>query len=398
MTILRHWTLLSLAFFALLPARAQQAPLSAGDIYKKASPAVVLIEVYGLDGKVSGAGSGFLVSGDGKIITNYHVIAHTKQATVRLANQDAYDTVQVLEIDKRKDIAILKIQAVGLPYVVLGHSAGVEVGETVFSLSNPLGDLDLQNTLSQGIVSGIRQGDGYHYFQITAPISHGSSGSPVFNASGEVIGITVATLEEGQNLNFAIPIDYANGMLLSTLQPRSLESVYEPEPVKEESAAATASPNAAPPTPDPGVAAKALVVVPQPTEELKLDAPDYLVKKVGTWTRADAEKEFGDPFARRDALAVKSTVVIGDVYRYKSPAVQYSDIELNFDRTSRTLTAAYLYPASQVSWATLEAKMGKNYKKVKMQNGRPGYMYQVGQHVLFVTVDSQDNVVNLGVW
>lgn len=74
-----------------------------------------LIETYGEDGKVSGSGSGFLVSADGQILTNFHVIAHSKRATVTLTNQDAYDSVGVLDVDKRKDIALLKIKAVNLP-------------------------------------------------------------------------------------------------------------------------------------------------------------------------------------------------------------------------------------------------------------------------------------------
>jgi S1-C subfamily serine protease len=153
------------------------------------------------------------------IVTNFHVMQHTKRATVKLANQDAYDTVEVIDVDRRKDIALIKIKAVGLPFLTLGHSEAVEVGQPVFSLSNQLGEL--QNTLSQGIVSGIRQGDGFHYFQITAPISHGSSGSPILNAAGDVIGIAVAIIEEGQNLNFAVPIDYARGMLSSPGHPSS---------------------------------------------------------------------------------------------------------------------------------------------------------------------------------
>ncbi len=212
---------------SLALGQTQPAGTTAGEIYRKASPAVVLIELYDSKGEVSKSGSGFLVSPEGAILTNYHVVAHSKQATVRLANGDAYDTLEVLDIDKRKDIALIKIKAIGLPTLTLGRSNTVEVGDTVFSLSNPLGVL--QNSLSQGIVSGIRQGDGYRYFQISAPISPGSSGGPIFNARGDVIGIAVASLQEGQNLNFAIPVDYAKGMLSSN-QPRPLASIYEPEP------------------------------------------------------------------------------------------------------------------------------------------------------------------------
>jgi serine protease Do len=196
------------------PCESQVAPpaTTVAALYKQASPSVVLIEIYDSKGEVSAKGSGFLVSPEGAILTNYHVVAHTKRATVRLANEDAYGTVEVIEIDKRKDIALIKIKGFGLPFLKLGRSQDVEVGETVYSLSNPLGVF--QNTLNEGIVSGIRPGDGYKYFQISAAISHGSSGGPIFNSKGEVIGIAVATIEEGQNLNFAVPIDYARGMVL----------------------------------------------------------------------------------------------------------------------------------------------------------------------------------------
>jgi len=93
---------------------------NAADLYKSASPSVVLIEVYNSKGEVSGKGSGFLVSAEGAILTNFHVVEHTKQATVRLANDDAYDTVEVIEVDKRKDIALIKIKGFGLPFLKLG--------------------------------------------------------------------------------------------------------------------------------------------------------------------------------------------------------------------------------------------------------------------------------------
>jgi len=107
---------------------------AAGEIYRLSGPSVVLIEMYGDDGKVSGSGSGFLVSSDGRILTNFHVIVHTKRATVKLANGDAYDSVTVLDVDKRKDIALLKIKAVNLPYLRLGHSFSAEVGDKLYTL------------------------------------------------------------------------------------------------------------------------------------------------------------------------------------------------------------------------------------------------------------------------
>ena len=234
-------SLLIFAILALtftLPNLAQTAATSAvqpsgsaGDIYKKASPAVVLIETYDEKGGVNATGSGFLIAADGRILTNFHVIHHTKRATVRLADGDAYDDVSVLDVDKRKDIALIKIKAVDMPFLLLGKSSAVDVGDAVYILGNPLGVF--QNTLSNGIVSGIRAGDGYKFFQVTAPISHGSSGGPIFNASGEVIGLAVSTVSEGQNLNFAVPTDYAKGMLNSS-QPQPLAAFYEPEEKRTE--------------------------------------------------------------------------------------------------------------------------------------------------------------------
>ena len=111
----RVWTPWSLILVCLgfgpSICKGQTASLSASDIYKEASPAVVLIQTYNLKGEVSGAGSGFLVSADGMIVTNFHVMQHTKRATVKLANQDAYDTVEVIDVDRRKDIALIKIKA-----------------------------------------------------------------------------------------------------------------------------------------------------------------------------------------------------------------------------------------------------------------------------------------------
>src|SRR5207245_8225354 len=138
--------------------------------------------------------------------------------------------------------ALIKIKAIDVPYLPLGKASSVDVGDRIFSLSTPLGLL--QNTLSEGIVSGIRLADGYRYFQVSAPISHGSSGGPILNVSGEVIGITALTIEEGQNLNFAVPIDYAKGMLTSN-QPRTLASIYEPEPPPDKPATTAAVPTPA---------------------------------------------------------------------------------------------------------------------------------------------------------
>lgn len=366
-------------FCSFLAFGQQTRPgLSASDLYKMASPSVVLIESYGEDGKVSATGSGFIIASDGLILTNFHVIAHTKKATIRLSNDDAYDYVGVLDVDKRKDIALIKIKAVNLPRLKLGRSSAAQIGDKVYALGNPLGVF--QNTLSEGIISGIRQADGYRLFQLTTPISHGSSGGPVFNTDGEVVGIVNLTVEEGQNLNFAIPIDYAAGMLDSK-EVRSLASVYEPE--------STAEPVKQSPKMEQTLAAV-------PSENLKRDAITYLSDKVGKWTKEEAEKEFGQPIDRRDGFVGAS--IVGDIYKYSSPAPGFGTIELNFDRTKKYMVAAYFYYDHVVPWSTVRGMLGHKYKRIKMPNGRPAYLYQFQQRQVCAIVDSADNIVNIGVW
>jgi len=357
---------------ALALSQSQSSSPSAGGIYKKASPAVVLIETYNEKGEVSKSGSGFLITSDGEILTNYHVIAHAKRATVRLANQDAYDTVEVLDIDKRKDIALIKIKAVSLPYLALGQSSTVEVGETVLALSNPLGVF--QNTLSQGIVSGIRQGDGYRYFQITAPISHGSSGAPIFNGNGEVIGIAVAALQEGQNLNFAIPIDYAKGMLSSN-QPRPLASVYEPEPEAAE-------------TPTTAKSADRSSV----PEEMRKSSALYLESKLKVWTVQDAGQELGEPLRHRLNYDRKGTVV-GDIYAYPDPTRLWREFELDFDSVTKKLVGVYGHPWN-MTWEQCKQSWGSDVTTTKNKDGTRVYTYR--RKRLIVWADKHGNVGSVG--
>jgi hypothetical protein len=363
-------------------SQVTQSATTAAALYKQASPSVVLIEIYDSKGEVSAKGSGFLVSPEGAILTNYHVVAHTKRATVRLANEDAYDTVEVIEIDKRKDIALIKIKGFGLPFLKLGRSQDVEVGETVYSLSNPLGVF--QNTLSEGIVSGIRPGDGYKYFQISAPISHGSSGGPIFNSKGEVIGIAVATIEEGQNLNFAVPIDYARGMVLEMGTPKPLAAIYEPEPEKPAESAATA--NAPPAAP---VASKVAI-----SEEMKKSSYWYVESKLNVWTKKEADAELGEPVRQRHAFDQKNNV-IGEIYAYNDPTKLLREIELNFDSTTQKMLAIYGYPWD-MTWAQCKGLWGDKVTTTKNADGSRFHTYK--DRNLHVLVGKDERVVNLGSW
>jgi len=287
-----------------------------------------------------------------------------------------------LEIDKRKDIALIKIKGFGLPYLKLGRSQDVEVGETVYSLSNPLGVF--QNTLSQGIVSGIRSGDGYKYFQISAPISHGSSGGPIFNSKGEVIGIATATLEEGQNLNFAVPIDYARGMVISMSSPKPLAAIYEPEPEKPAQNAATAGG-------PPMSTAPTKVVI---SEEMKKSSYWYVESKLNTWTTKEAAAELGEPIRSRHAFDARQNI-IGEVYAYNDPTKLLREIELNFDSKTQKLIAIYGYPWD-FTWTQCKTLWGNNVRTTKNPDGSRFHSYK--DRNLHVLVNKDEKVINFGSW
>jgi hypothetical protein len=202
--------------FMSVAAAAQSVP-SRKDIptiAKAANGAIVSIVMSDKEGKPIAQGSGFLVSKDGLIMTNYHVIAEGNSAVVKFPDGGFYVVDGVLGFDKGRDIAIIKAHGQNFRTLSLGNSDRVRVGEDVVAIGNPL---SLESTVSNGIVSGLRTVEdlGGKFLQVTAPISPGSSGGPLFNMSGEVIGITTLYLKGGENLNFAIPINDAKRLVLS---------------------------------------------------------------------------------------------------------------------------------------------------------------------------------------
>ena len=188
--------------------------LTVQEIAKQAS-SVVLVNVLNDKNEVSKIGSGFVVSADGKIMTNYHVIDGATKIEVIMSDNKKYPVLGMVNGSKDQDIAVLKIKAENLPALPLGDSDKLAIGENIVTIGSPLG---LQNTVSTGIVSSIRNnlyrsGKGLKDIQISAPTSHGSSGGALFNMQGQVIGITYAGEIEGQNLNYAIPINEAKAFM-----------------------------------------------------------------------------------------------------------------------------------------------------------------------------------------
>ncbi len=165
-------------------------------------------------------GTGFFVGSTGLLVTNYHVVEGTDLVGVEIpGSKGVVWAKKATGFDMHNDLVVLQVGTSGKKSVRLGDSDRAQIGEQIVVIGNPEG---LEQTVSNGLLSGIREVDGRKLFQISAPISEGSSGSPVFNTSGEVIGVVVSTLESGQNLNFAVPINYAKPLLSqSTEEPIS---------------------------------------------------------------------------------------------------------------------------------------------------------------------------------
>jgi hypothetical protein len=218
------------------PAPAQKTPRpvqSIPAIAKAANGAVVTI-IMAANDKPIAQGTGFLVKPDGVVVTNYHVIETGNVAVVKFPDGTVLSVDGVLAADKVRDLAIIKIHGKTFRTLTLGDSDRIQVGEAVVAIGNPL---SLESTVSNGIVSGMRMAKqrGGQFLQTTAPISPGSSGGPLFNLLGEVVGINTMYLEGGENLNFAIPVNDAKRLLLTRSgKVQNLPNEADPEETPKE--------------------------------------------------------------------------------------------------------------------------------------------------------------------
>lgn len=187
------------------------APQDARDVARAAFPSVVMLRMFDDKLRDLSLASAFFV-GESLIVTNYHSIKGASYADARLVGQKGTFRVSgLVASDTTNDLALLEVSGLkGVPLSLYGGT--VEPGEEVFALGNPRG---LEGTISAGIVSGIeiRHLAGASLIQITAPISPGSSGGPVVNRKNQVVGVAVASLEDGQSLNFAVPAVYVKRLL-----------------------------------------------------------------------------------------------------------------------------------------------------------------------------------------
>jgi hypothetical protein len=195
-----------LACFAIPKADGQKAQQVAQSTF----PSVVLLVMEDDNAQPVSLGSGFFVR-EGVVATNLHVVGASVRGYAKLVGQNSkVDIAGFVAVDPAHDLVLLAVTGMKAPSLSLGDSSRVAVGDEVFAVGNPQG---LEGTFSQGIVSSIRQMRSDSLLQTTAPISPGSSGGPVVNDQGKVIGVAAATLKEGQNLNFAIPVSYLKALL-----------------------------------------------------------------------------------------------------------------------------------------------------------------------------------------
>lgn len=204
---------------------------------EKLKDSVVMIEVYDEENELMATGSGFCAYKSNYIVTNFHVIEGAYKIKVISDEKKEYDVKNVLIFDNTNDLAILDAK-LKLNPVKLGDTKKVKTGQNIYTIGSPLGEL---NTVAEGIISNSENDKG---FQISAPISHGSSGGALFNKNGQLIGITYAGYDEAQNLNFAIDVKYLENMynalvnkkyeLVDTSDYLAYDSVYFNVDSKEE--------------------------------------------------------------------------------------------------------------------------------------------------------------------
>jgi S1-C subfamily serine protease len=203
---------------------AQQSAVVEGipNIVHNAWPSMVTITMRDETGRVLATGSGFVVASEGLVLTNAHVVQLNGVAEVEARFQDgsSFQVQGIAALDSDHDLALIKLKSVNheFPALRLGNSGIAEAGQHVIAIGSPLAgasNVSTDSTVSDGIVSGLRDWPNgkMKVFQVTTPISPGSSGGALLNMSGEAIGVTSAGIPDGQNLNFAVPISYAAPLL-----------------------------------------------------------------------------------------------------------------------------------------------------------------------------------------
>ena len=175
---------------------------TASEVFDIASKSTVVVVAYDDSNQVSSLGSGVVLPG-GQVATNCHVIKTASNIAVYYQGKKYSASVKFT--DWERDICALIVKGLKTPPVIIGKTRGLKVGSQVYAIGSPEG---LELTLSEGIVSNLRQVSGGQYIQTTAPISPGSSGGGLFDEDGRLVGLICFFIEKGQNLNFALPVEW----------------------------------------------------------------------------------------------------------------------------------------------------------------------------------------------
>ncbi len=201
---------LGLALLSAGQVRAAESPLSVEEVAQKVRPSIVVITVAGREGRRESLGTGFFVSADGLIATNYHVIGEGRPISVETADGKQYEATEVHASDRQADLAIVRIAARGMPPVALASSQAVADGQAVVAIGNPRG---LRHSVVAGVVSSRREIDGRPMLQVAIPIEPGNSGGPLLDMHGRALGILTIKSLVTPNLGFAIAVDALKPLL-----------------------------------------------------------------------------------------------------------------------------------------------------------------------------------------
>jgi Tfp pilus assembly protein PilF len=192
--------------FLFITGKSFAQDLTSEQIFNLYKDAVVIINAYGFDGTKSGSGSAVIVKDKNLIVTNFHILSGNEKIEI-ITHKDTLKDPEIVGVDIDRDVLLLKLPHTDYQTIQIANSDDVKPGQKVYAIGNPMG---LENTISEGLVSGIRDSVTdikMKFIQISASLSPGSSGGAVINSKGELIGISSMGMREGQNLNFAIPIN-----------------------------------------------------------------------------------------------------------------------------------------------------------------------------------------------
>lgn len=203
---------LALLWCAAAPAAEETAPVEsrAVELVRKTRPALVSIEPAGRDGEVAGVGTGFIISADGLIATNLHVIGEARPLRVTLPDGQRLEVTAVHAWNREKDLAVIRVDAKDLPVLPLGDSDALSQGDYIAAMGNPLG---LKFSIVEGVVSAVQEVEGQPLIQVAMPVERGNSGGPLLNREGKVVGIVSMKSALTPNLGFAVPVKELQALL-----------------------------------------------------------------------------------------------------------------------------------------------------------------------------------------